>query len=253
MLGSTKRLSRREFLKTAGVVTGGAVLGLLVACRDNNVASTTGTITPPTNTGLASVPTASITISAPTIGTTTSPVSTPATTAATNSTIPTAPIGDVYVPPSDPPPLMDVFGCTAKVASDRWYNVDHAWVKEMGGGKVVIGVSDKMQELLGTVNRFSFTLKEGGILSKEDVFAWAEAVKLNVDFCAPVSGKILQLNNQVYIAPGTINMFPYSYGWMAVVQLSDPGEIDGLFGPNYYAYLQAQGLPSTVSPPPQHS
>ncbi len=239
MLGNEDRFSRREFLRAIGIVTGGAALGslaLLAACQGEQGKSSSGTTSPTVNTTAATTPTV--------------PTTTNATTAATSLT---APIGEVYVPPEESPPLINIYGCLSKVASDRWYNIDHIWVKEIGNGKVVIGISDKMQEITSVVTRFSYIYKEGAVLGQSEALASVEAHKLNTDILSPVSGKITQINTRLFLAPGTINSFPYTLGWMAVIQLADPKEIDELFGPNYYAYLQAQGLPSTVKPPPQHS
>ena len=256
MQGSEDRFSRREFLKAIGIVTGGAALGslaLLMACQWERDSSTPGTLIPTTSTTGTPPPTASISTPIGTTGATapTISISTPLGTAGTPS--PTVPIGEVYVPPAESPPLINIYGCLSKVASDRWYNNEHTWIKELGNGKVVIGISDKMQEMTSVVTRFSYFYKEGAIIRQGDAVASVEAHKLNTDICAPVSGVVTQTNTHLILSPGSINTHPYTLGWMAVIQLADPREIGELFGPNHYAYLQAQGLPSTVSPPPQHS
>jgi len=135
------------------------------------------------------------------------------------------------------------------VAADRWYTVDHSWVKEIGNGKVVIRVTDKMQYIMSTVTRLWFLFSAGVTVEQEYPFAAVEAHKLSADILAPVSGTILQLNTDLLAAPdGGINHYPYSKGWLMVMQLTNPREMEELIGPNYYAYLQAVKIPPTAPP-----
>ena len=222
MSDNIKNISRREFLKAAGLATGGVALGslsLLTACQ-----GATGT----------TKATALVTSA------------TDATTAASTST---APAGGLFVPPNNyPSVLKETYGCTARVADDRWYTDEHTWIKEWDGDKVVIGITDKMQEITSTITLFIFTLKEGDVVERGKLFAIIEAHKLNTDICAPVSGKIIQQNHVLSGFPGDINNFPYTKGWMIVMQLTNPKEMDDLIGPNYYAYLQAKEIPPTIPP-----
>jgi len=213
MLGDNK-LSRREFLKTVGIVSGGAALGsmaLLAACR--------GTTKPPNK-----------------------PLVTPL--------VPTTiPAGAVYVPPDEYPPLLsEQYGCRATTAADRWYTEDHIWILEIEGGRVVLGITDKMQERTSTVTILRHMCKEGDVVERGESFAAIEAWKLNADLITPVSGKILQVNHVIESIPRYVNSHPYSLGWMVVVQLTNPHELEDLIGPGYYAYLQAVVVPPTAPP-----
>ncbi len=234
MLDNTEKFSRREFLRAIGTVTGGAALGslaLLAACQGEQWKSSSGITTPTDNINGVTTPTVPAT-------------TTIATTAATS---PTAPIGEVYVPPEEYPPLMsERYGCDAGVAADRWYNASHFWIKEIGDNRVVIGLTDKMQRLVGDISRFYFLAEVGDLIKRGEVFAGAEAYKVCTDVVAPVSGKITQLNDELTVRPGVINPYPYSYGWVAVIQLTSPRELEDLIGPGYYAYLQAVDIPPTT-------
>jgi len=213
MSDSTEKLTRREFLKAAGLATGGVAIGslaLLAACQNKT-----------TNTS--------------------------ATTKATTSTN-TLPPG-VYGPPGGYPPLLEeTYGCTSGVASDRWYTDDHIWVKEWEEGKVVIGISDKMQALLGTVTHCGYMFDEGVVVERGVIFAGVGAYKLSTDILSPVSGEITQINQLIRETPGILNNFPYSEGWLAVIRLARPQEMNDLIGPKYYAYLNAVVIPPTVPP-----
>ncbi len=220
-------LSRREFLQEAGLVAGGGALTYLAlasACRGTGA-----------------------TTSAPPTGGTTAPLTSGAgeTTAPPATSLVPPPPGQ-YVAPADYPGLLDTLGCTSKVASDRWYNVEHMWVKELGGGQVVIGISDKMQMLLDTVSLFAIMFKAGDTLNRGGSFATVEAFKLNTDLYAPVSGRVLQVNTRLQAQPNTINTYPYTDGWMVVLELTRPQELEELVGPQYYAYLQAKEVPKTI-------
>ncbi|MCL2149838.1 MAG: twin-arginine translocation signal domain-containing protein [Dehalococcoidia bacterium] len=216
MLDNSEKLSRREFLKAAGIVTGGVALGslsLLTACQEG--------------AGVTRVPSSTVTPLVPT----------------------TIPAGEVYVPPDTYPPLLsERYGCKAGVAADRWYTPDHIWVLEIEGDRVVLGITDKMQEITNNVTILRNMYKEGDIVRKGAIFAAIEAWKLNTDLITPVSGKILQLNHEIEAIPRMINTFPYSYGWLAVVQLTNSQELEELIGPGYYAYLQAVDIPLIVPP-----
>ncbi len=260
-----KALSRREFFKEAGLLTGGAALTSLALSSACNGAETSPTAPTTTGAPAGTTSTPASATSTPT-GTTSTPAgttSTPATSAtgtatltptgttgATTATSTTAgpPPAGQYVPPEDYPGLVDTLGCTSKVASDRWYNVDHMWVKELGGGQAVIGISDKFQMLMDTVTKFEFMFRVGDSVAQGEIIAGVEAYKLNTDLYAPVSGKILQVNNTLQALPGTINAFPYTKAWMMVLQMTKPQELEGMIGPNYYAYLQAKEVPKTVPP-----
>jgi len=134
------------------------------------------------------------------------------------------------------------------VASDRWYTADHLWVKEWEGDKVVIGITDKMQELLSVITHFVFNHSVGDTVGQEYILASVEAQKLNTDILSPVSGKILQINTVLQVSMEEISRYPYTNGWLVVMQLTHPQEMEKLFGPNYYAYLQAVKIPSIVPP-----
>lgn len=256
MSDKTNELSRREFLKAAGLATSGIAmgsLGLFAACRNETTGVSDTSISEiPTLTDTPAISTSTPTsVSSPIVATTSS-TATPifATSSTIPSTMPTVPPSDLYVPPAEYPPLLaERYGCDSYVAADRWYTIEHTWVKELGDGKVVVGVTDKMQFIMSTITRLSFIFGVGAVVDRGFVLAAVEAHKLNTDILVPVSGKILQVNTILQALPDQgINIYPYTKGWLAVIQLSKPQEMDELIGPNYYAYLQAVRIPPTAPP-----
>jgi len=220
-------LSRRDFLKHAGLVTGSiAVTSMAIAagCTDGGNTTTPAT-TPPTTTKPTTTPTS-------TVNPTTAPTTTPPTTTGN---------GDfVYVPPTSNPELVDVVGCTSKVAVDRLYSEEHVWVKPLENNLAVIGMTDKMQLLLGLVERGELVLNLVGTELEYD--GWLgnfEGQKMNVDMYSPVTGTIIQVNDELYINSRMLESEPYLRGWLYVVELSKPEELDNLLGPIEYATAQA--------------
>ena len=228
-LRKKETVTRRQFLKEASLVVGGtaiASLALTSACGSpENSSTTTGTTT-----------------------TTSTPVNTTTNTSTANTSTPTATTslppaeGFVYSTPSERPPLMPIPGCTTFTATDRLYIVEHMWIKLVAENIVVIGITEKMSELMDKI--YSLYLPEiDHKLTKEGYFGYGEAAKLNVEFVSPVSGTVRQINNELYIdIEMHVNNDPYVSGWMVTIELSNPEELDELLTPQGYTDLNAKVL-----------
>jgi glycine cleavage system H protein len=224
-LRKKQTVTRRQFLKEASLVVGGtaiASLALTSACSS------------PGNGGTA---TTSTTTSTPVNTTTTTTSSTPTVT----TSLPPSE-GFVYTTPSERPPLMAIPGCTTFTATDRLYIVEHMWIKLVAENIVVIGITEKMSELMDKI--YSLYLPEiDHKLTKEGYFGYGEAAKLNVEFVSPVSGTVRQINNELYIdIEMHVNNDPYVSGWMVTIELSNPEELDELLTPQGYTDLNAKVL-----------
>ncbi len=138
-------------------------------------------------------------------------------------------------------------GSTSKVALDRLYSDTHIWVKNLGDNVVQIGVTDKFQKLMGNSIECSLSLP-GTIINIGESFGAVGARKFNADLISPVSGKVIETNQDLMVFPAVerINFDPYFNGWMLKVKLSKPAELDELLSPMYYAYLQTQNWIGTV-------
>ncbi len=224
-LRKKQAVTRRQFLKEASLVVGGtaiASLALTSACGSSGNGGTTTTST---------------TTSTP-VNTTTTPTT---TTSSTPTSLPPAE-GFVYTTPSERPPLMAIPGCTTFTATDRLYIVEHMWIKLVAENIVVIGITEKMSELMDKI--YSLYLPEiDHKLTKEGYFGYGEAAKLNVEFVSPVSGTVRQINNELYIdIEMHVNNDPYVSGWMVTIELSNPEELDELLTPQEYTDLNAKVL-----------
>ncbi len=112
------------------------------------------------------------------------------------------------------------------------YSKDHEWVL-VEGNKVKIGVTDFAQSQLGDIV-FVDLPQEGDSIAKGDGFMVIESVKAAADVYAPVSGTIVEVNEDLMDAPETINEDPYESGWLVVIELDDESELDELLSPEGY-------------------
>lgn len=108
-----------------------------------------------------------------------------------------------------------------KVAADRYYNSEGVWALAEGS-LVRIGLSDFLQQRSGDV-AFAELKPVGTVLVFGDEAAVIETIKVNISLSAPVSGKIVEVNPAMELAPEKINLDPYGEGWLAVIEASDWG------------------------------
>jgi len=108
----------------------------------------------------------------------------------------------------------------------------HEWVREEGG-EVVVGLSDYAQGELGDIV-FVELPEVGSSVSKGDSLTTIESVKSVSEIYAPVTGKVASVNDALDAEPGTINTDAYGEGWILRIELSDPGELEGLMSSDEY-------------------
>lgn len=121
------------------------------------------------------------------------------------------------------------------VPADLKYTKDHEWVK-VDGDTATVGVTDFAQGELGDIVYVEIETV-GESLDQEEVFGSIEAVKTVSDLFMPVSGEILELNEEIESNPEVINSDPYGKGWMIKVKLSDSSELEGLLSADQYKEL----------------
>ncbi|MDF2154851.1 glycine cleavage system protein GcvH [Vibrio sp. CAU 1672] len=103
----------------------------------------------------------------------------------------------------------------------------HEWVRDNGDGTVTIGISEHAQEMLGDVVFVDLPEVESEVEAGEN-FSLVESVKAASDIYSPVSGEIVEINEDLEESPELINEEPYEGGWIVKVKLSDPSELDEL-------------------------
>jgi len=112
------------------------------------------------------------------------------------------------------------------------FTKEHEWV-QLDDHIATIGITDFAQEALGDIT-FAQLPKEGQGILKDDPFGVVESVKAVSDLYAPVSGRVVEVNEPLLKAPELINEDPYNDGWMIKVELKDLSEIDELLTPEQY-------------------
>ena len=106
------------------------------------------------------------------------------------------------------------------------YTAEHEWVL-VEGDLAVIGITDFAQDSLGDVV-FVELPEVGTKVTTGKAFGVVESVKAVSDVYAPVSGTVVESNEELPDAPEILNTSPYGDGWMIKIRMSDPGELDGL-------------------------
>ncbi len=120
---------------------------------------------------------------------------------------------------------------------DLRYTKDHEWARRTGQ-TVVVGVTAHAQEALGDVVYVDLP-KVGAVLSAGSTFGTVESTKAVSELFAPLSGKVVKVNQALADEPQLINQEPYGKGWICEVEPSTPSELDALMDAAAYAALLA--------------
>jgi glycine cleavage system H protein len=128
----------------------------------------------------------------------------------------------------------------SKIEAGLKYTPEHEWIKKTSGNEAIIGITDFAQGELGELVYVEVNTV-GKILKKGDIFGTVEAVKTTSDLYLPVSGKIIEFNQDIYEKggdnPALINEDPYGVGWIIKVEMINPGELDDLLDGEAYLKL----------------
>ncbi|EEZ86051.1 glycine cleavage system protein H [Vibrio harveyi 1DA3] len=103
----------------------------------------------------------------------------------------------------------------------------HEWVRDNGDGTVTIGISEHTQEMLGDVVFVDLPDVEDEVEAGES-FSLVESVKAASDIYSPITGEVVEINEELEDSPELINEEPYEGGWIVKVKLSNPSELDDL-------------------------
>ena len=112
------------------------------------------------------------------------------------------------------------------IPSNLKYTKEHEWVS-VDGDIATVGITDFAQSELGDIVFVDIpSLNE--TLSQEEKFGDIEAVKTVAEVYMPLSGEIIEVNEELEGSPELVNSDPYGAGWMIKIKLSNPAEIDSL-------------------------
>jgi len=124
----------------------------------------------------------------------------------------------------------------SELPTDLKYTSDHEWIKLLDDGTARIGITEYAQNSLGDVT-FVDLPDTDTPFDKGESFAVVESVKAASDIYMPVAGEVVDVNAGLEDAPELINSDPYGEGWIVVIKVNDPSELEGLLDAAAYAPL----------------
>ncbi|MBD8033253.1 MULTISPECIES: glycine cleavage system protein GcvH [Solibacillus] len=118
------------------------------------------------------------------------------------------------------------------------YSKEHEWVK-MEDGKATIGITDFAQSELGDIV-FVELPEVGDEISKDQPFGSVESVKTVSELYAPISGKVVAINEELLDNPEYVNESPYGTAWMVTIEVTNDAEVEELMDADAYSALIEQ-------------
>ncbi len=116
--------------------------------------------------------------------------------------------------------------------TDLRYHQEHELVR-VEGTRATLGISNFAQDALGDVV-FIDLLKPSTSVTAGQTIGEVESTKTTSTIYTPVSGTILQVNAELTDHPDIVNADPYGKGWMVVIELTDPAQVDALMSAQQY-------------------
>jgi len=113
------------------------------------------------------------------------------------------------------------------VPQELKYSKDHEWIR-VEGNEAYVGITDFAQDQLGDIVYVDISAQEGDEIAEGETFGSVEAVKTVSDLFIPVSGKLLEINEDLNSAPEKINSDPYGEGWIIKIEITNAAELDAL-------------------------
>src|SRR3989338_6048757 len=117
-------------------------------------------------------------------------------------------------------------------ASKLKYTPTHEWVR-LDGKTATVGITDHAQKEISDVVFVELPKPDRALKAKESAMV-IESVKAAFDIYAPISGKVVKINEELRKKPELINQSPYEAGWLFQIECSDPGEANGLLNEAQY-------------------
>lgn len=121
------------------------------------------------------------------------------------------------------------------VPKELKYSEEHEWVKSEDG-KIRIGITDFAQDELGDIV-FVELPEVGDNISADEAFGSVESVKTVSELYAPISGKVVEVNENLEDSPEFVNESPYEKAWMVIIEPSNESELDKLMNAEEYGKM----------------
>ena len=121
---------------------------------------------------------------------------------------------------------------------DLIYSEKDEWIK-IEGNIATIGISDYAQNALSDIVYLEYAVSPGDAVSKGDILGTVESVKAASDVYFPISGTIIEVNEDLLDEPEKVNSDPYGDAWTIKLELSNTDELNALMDSvKYEAYVQ---------------
>lgn len=122
---------------------------------------------------------------------------------------------------------------------DLYYSQEHNWVR-LTGNRGTVGITDFAQQEMGEI-LYTELPDEGSQIEHGDIFGTLESSKTVAELFSPVSGEVISINKDLEEEPSLVNDDPYGKGWLMVLELDDPSELQELFSAvEYEDFLEKQ-------------
>jgi len=118
------------------------------------------------------------------------------------------------------------------IPSDLKYTKDHEWIK-IDGNIATVGITDFAQSELGDIVYIDVDTLDDTV-DQDEVFGSVEAVKTVSDLFMPLTGEVIEFNEDLEDSPESVNKDPYGDGWMIKVKIADESQIDSLLDAEAY-------------------
>jgi glycine cleavage system H protein len=122
---------------------------------------------------------------------------------------------------------------------DLYYSQEHNWVR-LTGNRGTVGITDFAQQEMGEI-LYTELPDEGSQIEQGDIFGTLESSKTVAELFSPVSGEVISINKDLEEEPSLVNDDPYGKGWLMVLELDDPSDLQELFSAvEYEDFLEKQ-------------
>ena len=127
----------------------------------------------------------------------------------------------------------------ANTPEDLSYTKDHEWLR-VKGNLATVGITDHAQKQLGDVVYVELP-KSGDRFETSEPFGSVESVKAVSEIYMPVTGTVVEVNESLNDSPEQVNEDPYTDGWMIVIEMENPAQVDALLSAaEYEDYLKEE-------------
>ena len=125
--------------------------------------------------------------------------------------------------------------------NDLLYTKDHEWIRLVETDNAVVGITSFAQDQLGDIVYLDLPIK-GAQLRQFEKLGEVESVKSVSDLFSPISGEVLEINEEAINRPELVNLDPYTDGWLVKIKLSNKNELANLLSlGEYESLLSAEG------------